>query len=251
MSNNKVKNVLPEGLTNKRTPYNISTSNRILIISDIHIPFHDIKALNKALDYGSKHKIDTLIINGDMLDMYSISRFMKDNRITSLQNELNIAKKILTHIRNKFKKAKIIYKAGNHEHRLQRYLYEHPEMLDLECLKLENLLNLSQLKIKYIHNDQLIKLGKYIIAHGDEIKCSGVNPARTTLLKNMHSIIFSHLHRTDNHTFKTIANDTLNAHAIGCLCDLSPAYAPYNNWNHGFLYAERNSNDFFVTNIIL
>lgn len=61
---------------------------RALIIADVHIPFHDLKALKLALDYGKKFSVDAIIINGDLFDFYRISAWEKDPRARSFASEV-------------------------------------------------------------------------------------------------------------------------------------------------------------------
>src|SRR6056297_3044228 len=45
-------------------------ARRVLVLSDIHMPYHDKRALELAIEEGKKHKVDAILINGDLLDMY-------------------------------------------------------------------------------------------------------------------------------------------------------------------------------------
>ena len=56
-------------------------ANRILSISDVHYPF------NKPLDIfkGYVGKVDTLQLNGDILDCYSISKYSKSFRVSPIE----------------------------------------------------------------------------------------------------------------------------------------------------------------------
>ena len=40
----------------------------VLVLSDIHIPFHDIEALTTALEFGAAREPDVILLNGDILD---------------------------------------------------------------------------------------------------------------------------------------------------------------------------------------
>jgi hypothetical protein len=65
----KLKSELPKGETEKLEPYYLPKDRKkVLIISDIHLPYHDDKALFAALEYGLKEQVDTIYINGDLLD---------------------------------------------------------------------------------------------------------------------------------------------------------------------------------------
>ena len=52
---------LPESYQEKREPFILpKVCNNILLISDLHIPYHDIDAITIALDYGKKENVNTL-----------------------------------------------------------------------------------------------------------------------------------------------------------------------------------------------
>jgi predicted phosphodiesterase len=226
---------LPVGITQTRTPYILKNVSKVLILNDLHVPYHDAEALNSALRYGKVNSIDAIVLNGDICDFYKISRHQKNPTNPTLQYEIDTTIQVLSYIRKMFPKIKIIYIEGNHEKRLQSYLYDHSELLSLDSFKLENLLKLHSLNIQFIGNKRIVKVGKLCIAHGHEIYVGGVTPARTALIKNMTNVCFGHLHRTDSYSFTTIAGETLQSYSIACLCDLFPDYVSNNsNWNHGF-----------------
>ena len=115
--------------------------NKFVVISDLHIPYQDEEAIKAFLRFIKQNPVDTVILNGDILDMYDCSSFDKDpDRINSLQEELNLATKFFAKLRKMLPKAEIVFIKGNHEYRLERYLMKHPELFSLEALKLPNLL---------------------------------------------------------------------------------------------------------------
>jgi predicted phosphodiesterase len=232
---------IPAGISDEVPNYILSSKKykNILVFADLHVPFHNSDALKLALKYGKKNKIDALVIAGDFVDAYSISRFIKDKTKTNLQSEFDKTKQILKVIRKEFPNIKIIYKFGNHEIRQQKYIWEHSE-LNLKCLELENILELKELNIECIGESRLIEYGKFIIAHGSEIQASGLTPARNVLLKCFNSIIFFHLHRTDSFKIRNKFGEILESYSGGCLCNLQQEYWMHNNWNHGFLHILNN-----------
>ncbi|MFN9904203.1 MAG: metallophosphoesterase, partial [bacterium] len=84
-------------------------------MSDIHVPYHSISALTAAFDLIQKEKPDTILLNGDLIDFYGLSRFMKDPRKRSVAHELKATNELLD-VLSKFG-AKIVYKLGNHDER--------------------------------------------------------------------------------------------------------------------------------------
>ena len=101
---------------------------RILCISDMHIPFNrDIKEFFKY-----KGKVDTLVLNGDIIDNYSMSNFTEMYRL-SLVEELIQARELLIELIEEIKPKKVTVVTGNHEIRLGKKIADKigSDLLDL------------------------------------------------------------------------------------------------------------------------
>jgi len=84
---------LPQSYQEKREPFKLPLAcNNILLISDLHIPYHDIDAITIALSYGKEHKVNTIFINGDLIDNSQVSRFEKDMKKRSVKQEFDATK---------------------------------------------------------------------------------------------------------------------------------------------------------------
>lgn len=106
---------LPQTEEEVRHPYILpKADNNILLISDLHIPYHNISAITAALKYGEEAKVNTIIINGDLIDFYQISRFQKDPRKRSIKYEFDATKEFLRVLRATFPNARIYWVKGNH-----------------------------------------------------------------------------------------------------------------------------------------
>jgi hypothetical protein len=68
---------LPESHAKSWEPFPI-VARRILVVSDLHFPFHDVEAIECALAYGETFKPDAILVNGDLIDFERISRFDYD-----------------------------------------------------------------------------------------------------------------------------------------------------------------------------
>jgi predicted phosphodiesterase len=226
--------------------------HRILLLSDIHIPYHDPSALNMAFEYGEKKGFDTIILNGDTLDFHAASRFVKDPRKRDLFGEINMCREFLQDMRAYYPDAKIIYKDGNHDERWQIYLHTHaPGFAKFAQFRLDNMLELEANKIQYVTDKRPIKAGKLNIVHGHEMGgsvFSPVNPARGLYMRAKESSICGHHHRTSEHTEQTINGSIIGTWSTGCLSELHPQYLPINNWNLGFAMVEVDGDEFHVEN---
>jgi len=222
------------------------SSRKMLIISDLHIPYHDVDAVNACFEYARKEHVDTVLMNGDVLDFYRLSRFIQDPSKIMLKDEMECGQKFLDALQSTFRRCGIYYKIGNHEDRLTNYLKtKAPELWGLPYFDFGEFLELKRRNIELIDSTSIALYGKLPIIHGHELRMNsgGVNPARSLFLKFKTSAACSHLHRTSDHTETTGMGKTISTHSIGCLCDLHPEYARINNWNHGFAIVEKNEMD--------
>jgi predicted phosphodiesterase len=106
---------LPESHQEKRDPFILPKGcDNILLISDLHIPYHDIDAITLALDYGKENKVNTIFINGDLIDNHQVSRFESDPRKRSVKQEFDATKSFLVSLRSAFPDASIYWLKGNH-----------------------------------------------------------------------------------------------------------------------------------------
>ena len=244
---------LPESYANDYTPYIINQA-RTLVISDLHIPYQDNNAIELAIKYGLEKKVDCVLINGDLLDMPNHSRFEKDWRMRSTFEEFEATRQFLQSLRKTFPKAKIVFKEGNHDDRWERWLYvKAPEIFDDPEFKLDIRLRLGELKIDHVKDKRIIKIGKLAVLHGHEMfgGSGGVNPARSTFLKTMSSVIVGHYHKTSSHVETTMDGEVISVQSIGCLCGLNPLYTPINKHNLGFAYVEMDikTGDYHIENL--
>jgi hypothetical protein len=71
---------LPESDYDKQKEVIVPNKN-ILFLTDIHFPYQNNDALRLAIDYGKSENVDCVYLNGDTIDMYMLSRFIKDRRL--------------------------------------------------------------------------------------------------------------------------------------------------------------------------
>lgn len=243
---------LPDGKTHFKALWGavkIEGPARALILSDAHIPYHDKTALESALRYGIDNRATHVILNGDILDFFSVSFWEKDPRERDFAAEIKTGREFLAMVRDAFPQARITYKLGNHEERYERYLsVKAPELLGVDDFKFEAILGLSLYSIELVREKRPIRLGKLNLLHGHEYRfamSNPVNPARGFFLKAKTHILGGHLHQTSQHSEKNLEQKVVSAWSTGCLCDLHPDYSPINSWNHGFAFVEVDADGVF------
>ena len=97
-----------------------------LIIPDCHIPFEDKRAYALMLKVATKLNIHEVVILGDFLDMYGLSRFDKDPAMGDMAAlydlEIQRGRERIEQLELKFPRAKLVFIEGNHEFRLAAYM---------------------------------------------------------------------------------------------------------------------------------
>jgi predicted phosphodiesterase len=210
------------------------TGAKVGILSDIHIPNHDPEALRIALE--ATADCDHIILNGDIIDFDQISRFTSEPSMSAWE-EIRELQGFLTLLRQMHPGKRIIYKLGNHETRMRRYLLTQArELADAEPLTYESLFLSKELGIEVVRENRIM-LGKLSVLHGHEIPVNGgVNPARSAYLKVKSSVIIGHLHQVSYHSEADLNGSRTGCWSMGCLCTLTPSYSrfAYLRWSHGF-----------------
>jgi hypothetical protein len=234
----------PPSLAEPWGPFVLEKCERVLSLSDIHVPFHDPKALTIALSYARDElDPDVVLINGDGADFYSVSRHDKNpTRVGGLKAELEALREVLQWIMSAFPQARFVYKLGNHEERLEKHIWNKaPELLGVAPCRMWESVQLNDLKIEWVADKRPIMAGHLPILHGHEFAkglAAPVNPARSAFLKLLHTALIGHLHRASTHPEPDMFGSETTCWSQGCLCDLHPEYAPFNKWQHGFAFVE-------------
>lgn len=245
---------LPKSYAAIRKPYVLPKSiQSILLLSDIHIPYHDVKALTAAIDYGKENNVDCVFINGDLIDFHRISKHETDLRKRSTKEEFDATDEFLIKLRDNFPDAMIYWLKGNHCIRWERFLQiKAAEIWDDAYFMLEERLRLNQKKITMLSDKQLVLAGNLLITHGHLlVKSGGIKPAKRAFEKAGQSVIMGHLHCRDyyrkNNAIRTGMGE---AWVTGCLCEQSPDYNPINDGQHGFAHVKivNKNGDFIVYN---
>ena len=240
---------LPQSDETIYEPY-ILEAKRLLILSDIHIPYHSIDAITCALDYAKKEKPNAILLNGDTLDFFGLSRFAKDPKKRSFAHELAAFKDFIDVLKKEFN-AKLYFKLGNHEERYEHFLWmKAGELEGVDEFDLGNIIKARAEGIEIIKDKRVMKAGGLNIIHGHEYFgiTSPVNIARGLYLKGKVSAIQGHNHQTSEHTETDMNGNIVTTWSVGCLSELHPMYMPLNRWNWGMALVDIDGQDFEVRN---
>jgi len=80
----------------------MSKNKRILVISDLHIPYHREDAFDFLKEIKKQYKPDTIINIGDELDMHALSFHESNPDLPSAGHELSLAKEYIKELENIF-----------------------------------------------------------------------------------------------------------------------------------------------------
>jgi predicted phosphodiesterase len=226
----------------------------VLVLPDVHIPYHHIPAINEAVNYGLIKNIDSILLNGDIIDCYMLSKFQPDPRERNFGEEIIAFQQFIRTLQGIFKNVPIFFKLGNHEERYEKIMITRcPEFLGIPHFDFENVLGCKELGIEVIKDQRIVYIGNLPVFHGNELqmKSVSVNPARTLFLKTHTSSLCSHLHRTSSHTEPSL-NEDITCWSTGHLSDPFPKYARINKWNWGCARIEKDeAGNFEVINVNL
>lgn len=157
--------------------YNIK-NGKVLIGSDFHIPFQDKDAVDCFIDKAIELQPEAIVINGDLLDFYRLSKFAKGEGRNPME-EIIEAQTILKVLRTKCPNSKIYYPIGNHENRLEKYIYDKaPEIVSIVDNFYE-LLKCKDIEVQGCH--KVIFNNEFICKHGSIVS----QKAGQTAIKEM------------------------------------------------------------------
>lgn len=241
---------IPKGIRQMRAPKRFNDLGKWLICGDLHVPYHDEKAIVAMLEFAVKQGVQHVYINGDLMDFYQLSRFCRDPRFPKAKKEIKIAKVIAAEIARLIPGRKV-FKIGNHDWRFQNYLAQGAaELVGIEDFELFRVLGMEAMGYELVESFQMGYIGKLPIFHGHELPGGGaVNPARGVYLRVAESAVVNHHHRTSEHNEPgAIKKNLVTCWSIGCLCDMKPEYAIINKWNQGCAVIENFGDNYHFEN---
>lgn len=229
-------------------PYDLHAQS-VLVLGDVHVPYHDAQALEAAVAWGQRREVDCVLLLGDFLDCHRLSRFQADPRARLFPAEVETARELLAALHSAFPRAGVVYKLGNHDERYEAYILARaPELWKVDKISFASLF--AESDVELVEWRRRIRAGKHLsLIHGHEFGSRGatspVNPARGLFLAAHACAICAHLHQPSTHQERTIDGAQLATWSVGCLCDLHPQYRPLNRWGHGFAHVALDGDGWF------
>ena len=232
---------LIEIIENNKASANVAT--RILSLSDFHIPFN--LPLETFKEYSGK--VDVLVLNGDIEDCQSCSKFPKNYRV-NIDEEMVMTRTFIISLINMIKPKTVYIVKGNHEYRLGRYLSDRlnedllsimPETpMDLivnEGFNVRDYINKTKIwytPLSDVYKEQGIdiiytgdwytKIGKTIFVHPLTYSTAMLKTTEKAVNyflrtdRDFDCIVMAHTHKLGSYI-----QGNIRMYEQGCLCDLS------------------------------
>lgn len=211
-------------------------ASREVFVNDVHAPFQDHKSVNLFLEFLRDFKPNRVWIVGDLIDFYAISRYEKNpDRLLNIDAEVTAAKDVCNDIRQAVKPGtEIEFLPGNHDDRLQKFCWKHPEIAKLRGLQIDNVLELDRFRVNLRPKQVRFEDVPFLVEHGDICRKRGGYTAAAMLERRGMSGLSGHTHRLAGTRFTDQTGEKV-WFENGCLCDLAPEYAVgAPDWQQGF-----------------
>lgn len=172
---------------------------RIVLLPDTQFDSHDKALTGLFAKFIGEYQPDHLVQVGDLLDCKAPARWSKataDEFEHTLQGEIDACNKWLWEIRDVYA-GTFDVKSGNHDERIEMYIRKNaPAFASLDALRIENLLDLDNLNVRWHRNFIEIAPG-WLVAHGHEGSLSRYAGGTAIGLarKLGKSVVCGHTHR--------------------------------------------------------
>ena len=167
---------------------------RILIISDLQIPYHDPRLVTNLIGFVKRYKPDQIVSIGDEIDLPSVSRWQRGT-IGEYAGTIGRDRDMTVKILEQLRVTDVV--RSNHTDRLFNYIANQaPGLMGIPELQLENFLRLPELGITYWRKPMPIA-PNWVAVHGDHGRISQVagQTALKQALQHGKSVVCGHTHR--------------------------------------------------------
>ena len=216
---------------NRIKSYNVKLKDgKVFVASDLHFPYQDNKAIECFLKEVEDKKPDMVVLNGDLLDFYRLSRFTKDPSGKDPAEEIEMCREFLHRLRS-ITDVPIYYTIGNHETRLEKYILDQAPMI--ACL-MDNVFQVIKTEdIGVIGCSRFTINDNFVFEHGTRLGSKTGLSAIKELEAHYLSGATGHTHRLARYSTRKAGRRFIWLET-GCLCDLSPEYMIDPHWEQGF-----------------
>ena len=221
-----------------KTEYLKIKDGLVIIGSDVHIPFQDDKAVNAFINYCKEIQPNAIILNGDVLDFYKLSRFVKGEGRNPYE-EITQCQELLKSLKESCPKSQVFYVIGNHETRLETYVLNNaPHLASL----VEDVFTIIKTKdIGVTGCSEVLINDSFVCTHGKLLGNKAGLSAMKEIEKHYMSGASGHTHRLAKFLTRKARRKFVWLET-GCLCDLNPEYVQDPDWQQGFAIIQFENN---------
>jgi len=163
----------------------------IIVVPDVHVPYHDDKAWNLCLNVIKDVTPDQVICIGDFCDFYAVSQYRKNpERKQMLMWEVNKVNGELDRLADISKD--VVFLEGNHENRLQRYMEQNAPAL-YGITSIEKLFHFEKRGWKHFPYGDYYTRNKVTYVH--DLGKAGKYAMHQTMDLAGGNVVFGHTHR--------------------------------------------------------
>ena len=219
---------------------------KIVIVSDLQVPFHSPKMVQNVATFIRKFKPDEVLCVGDEIDFQTISRWSSgfDEHSKTIGADRDMCVDVMYDLQI------TQLSRSNHGARLFNALSTRlPGLIGAPELEIENFLRLPELGIKYHKKPYEIPGTSWIMVHGDEqsTKPQGGITALEAAKRHGKSVVCGHTHRQGISSYTQSSGglevSRLTGFEVGHMMDTRQAYYTKGtfNWQAGFgvMYVDR------------
>ncbi len=166
----------------------------VIVVPDVHVPFHDRKAWELAVKIIDGVKPDCVVQLGDLGDFYATNAHGKSyGREQRFELELEAVRAAVRELVSASGKAKRVFLQGNHEENLERYVSKHAEKIECIVPSGPGLLEIPK-RDTWIPYRSSVDIGKVTYSH--DIGHSGKGAVLQNLAAAGTNIVTGHTHRS-------------------------------------------------------
>jgi predicted phosphodiesterase len=244
----------------------VDDAERVVVLSDLQIPFEDGPAINQALEVLFRVRPDVVVLNGDIVDCYAESAFMKDplKAERSIPESHERARQLMALLQEVPRR---IWLGGNHEDRWRRVIWsESPTAMSMlrahqqasgvkidlidPVTSFRKLFSMDEHGFEYYPYSHRLYFAEnnLIVTHGKHVSRHSGYSAKRAWEWLGKSCIVVHTHRLGSYLVTQDGHE-MGAWENGCLCQLEPEYDDAPNWQQGFSVVHIDGPEFHVVQV--
>jgi len=161
------------------------TTTPVLVIGDLHIPYHHAQWIEKVVKIAKRHKVRRIVVAGDLFDMKHFSNFPKLSD-SLMEDEIDMSRQIIEWLKTKFREVHVF--PGNHDERLAKKLEGK--------IRFKKFLEWITYEAINVYEHHQMYVGKtWLIAHPGNYSQVNTEPAKTLSEKFHKNVAVGHTHK--------------------------------------------------------